>query len=471
MNTLEPDHYHPARLMIAGIGGDSGKTLATLGLITAWRRKGITIVPFKKGPDYIDPAWLSLASGVETHNLDTWMMGQTETVHAFTKYATDSGINVIEANRGLYDGEDAVGSHSSAVLAKLLGVPVVVVIPVTKVTRTVAAIVLGLKNLDPDVPIAGVILNRVGTDRQEKVIRRAIDDSTGLPVLGAMPRWRGGNLLPGRHLGLVTPDEHQQAEQAVNVVANIVTDSVDIDRLQNIACNVGSLPSIVKTNQTKIDTPDGAGLRIGYFTGSAFTFYYPENLEVLKATGAELLPVNPLDDDGLPDVDVLYIGGGFPETHAVYLSENESFRRAVAVATDNGLPVWAECGGLMFLSRRIIVQSQVYPMAGVLPVDVVMHKRPQGHGYQEVTVDRNNPFIPVGTVMRGHEFHYSQVTTDGDVETIFNIGRGSGIGGGRDGITIKNVLACYMHIHSSAVPMWCEWMITAGRNFAAKNYK
>ena len=142
---------HP-RLMIAGIGGDSGKTLATLGLIAVWRRKGVAIVPYKKGPDYIDPAWLTLASGVDTHNLDTWMMGQTETVRSFTKYATRNGINVIEANRGLYDGEDAAGSHSSAELAKLLGVPVAVVIPVTKVTRTVAAIVLGLQTLDPDVP-------------------------------------------------------------------------------------------------------------------------------------------------------------------------------------------------------------------------------------------------------------------------------------------------------------------------------
>ncbi len=464
LTTNSPDRPRVVRprIMVGGVGGDSGKTLVTLGLIDTWRNEGYKIASFKKGPDYIDTGWLKLASGTPARNLDTWMMGSDGVVRSFTNYGIADGINVIEGNRGLHDGEDAVGSHSTAIMAKLLKCPVVIVIPVTKVTRTVAAIALGVKMLDPDVQIAGIILNRVGTARQETIIRRAVEDEAGLPVVGAIYRSKR-DLLPGRHLGLVTPEEHDQAQMAVSAAGRLVRESVDWKHLAKLTRDVEVFqldPPCVQNGEQ----PNGRGLRIGYFAGSAFTFYYPENLEALEATGAELIKIDPLKDKRLPNLDVLYIGGGFPETHAVDLSGNESFRHSVAEQADKGLPIWAECGGLMFLSQHINYNGNSYPMAGALPITVSVSKRPQGHGYQAVIVDRENPFIPVGTLIRGHEFHYSQVDV-APVDTAFEVKRGVGIGNRRDGIIYKNIMASYLHIHATAFPKWCDGIISAGHSY------
>ncbi len=463
--------HHLPRLMIAGIGGDSGKTLVTIGLIDVWRREGYEIVPFKKGPDYIDAAWLTKAASVPAHNLDSWMMGYEEVVSSFTKFGISDGINVIEGNRGLHDGEDSAGSHSSGVMAKLLSCPVVPVIPVTKVTRTVAAFVLGVKMLDPDVQISGVILNRIGTNRQEKVIRRAVEDETGIPVLGAVYKSKA-DVLPGRHLGLVTPEEHQQAEQAIAIAGQMIRESVDWKRLAQVGQEAESPPLIPPCSaggEIKGGLlPNGFGLRIGYFTGSAFTFYYPENLDALKAAGVNLIKVDPIRDSKLPQLDVLYIGGGFPETHAFDLAGNESFRQSLRDAAGRGLPIWAECGGLMFLSKQLLYQGKNYPMAGVLPISVMLHKRPQGHGYQQVVVDRENPFLPVGTAIKGHEFHYSQLNNPVE-QTIFTVHRGTGVGSSRDGVLYKNVLASYLHVHATATPEWCEGVISAGHRYKSNS--
>lgn len=448
--------------MIAGIGGDSGKTLVMLGLASIWRLKGITVIPFKKGPDYIDPAWLSRATGNPTHNLDTWMMGPEKTLRSFTSYSEKDAINLIEANRGLHDGLDATGSHSSAVLAKLLKVPVVLVLPVTKVTRTAAAIVRGITQLDPEVQFAGVIINRVGGSRHEKVVTAAVEDITGLPVLGSIRRI-SGEILPERHLGLVTPQEHQTAERAIEAAANAVKNSVDTDRLLEFARSAQPLrqPS---TEPERVSI-GGLGVKIGYFDGSAFSFYYPENLEALRMRGAELIPIDPLSCGMLPDVDALYVGGGFPETHAGILSENTQFHRSLADAARNKLPIWAECGGMMYLAKRLIWKDRSYSMAGVLPVAIRMHDHPQGHGYQEVKVDQPNPFLRTGCELRGHEFHYSQVEEPGDVKTIMRVERGVGLGNGRDGMLVHNVLASYLHLHATATPEWTEGMIMAAESY------
>lgn len=448
--------------MIAGVGGDSGKTLVTLGLISTWRHKGIDIVPFKKGPDYIDPAWLACASGLDVHNLDTWMMGSEGVLRSFTTYMQLESINLIEGNRGLHDGEDVRGTHSSASLAKLLNTPVVVVLPVTKVTRTAAAFVLGLKLLDEDVKIAGVILNLVGGVRHKRIVTQAIEDETGIPVLGAIPRLKE-DPLPDRHLGLITPSEHCEAERSIETSGQLVSDNVDCDKLLDISRRVKPLKLSIRSD-ADIDKT-GRSLKIGYIFGSAFNFYYPENLDTIRRSGCDLVVIDPLRTKSLPELDALYIGGGFPETHATELTTNREFMNSVADAAQRGLPIWAECGGLMFLAEKLIWQGKEYKMAGVLPVDVVMHKRPQGHGYQEVEVDRENPFLEVGTIIRGHEFHYSQVETASIKSTIFDVKRGTGIGNKRDGFIINNVVASYLHIHSAATPEWGRGIIKAAMNY------
>ncbi len=436
----------------------------TLGLIQSWRHEGIPIRAFKKGPDFIDPAWLKLATGHPARNLDTWMMDAEKVTRSFTFHAIHDGINVMEANRGLHDGEDSRGTHSSAEMAKLLKCPVILVLPAIKVTRTLAAIALGMKMFDSDVNIAGVIVNQLATKRQRAVIERAIEDETGIPVLGMLPRLRN-DPLPGRHLGLVTPEEHHAAKSALETAGRLVGENSDLVRLKEVAYNV----EVLKGSSTDV-TPDitirsGEFLRIGYFKGSAFTFYYPENLEALEKSGAKLIEVDPFESPELPDLDALYIGGGFPETHAVGLTENVTFRLSVKKAADDGLPIYAECGGLMFLSKALITADGEFEMAGVFKEKIEIKRKPQGHGYQKVFVDHDNPFYPEGTVIRGHEFHYSRLVDEPSEETAFRVERGTGLGAHRDGLIYNNVLASYLHVHAIATPEWAEGIVNAAKEY------
>jgi cobyrinic acid a,c-diamide synthase len=444
--------------MLAGTGGDCGKTLVTLGLTAAFRRQDLAVAVFKKGPDYIDPAWLTLAAGRAARNLDTWMMGRDAVLRSFTQNAISRGINLIEGNRGVHDGEDQHGTHSSGELSVLLKTPVVLIVPVTKVTQTAAAIALGIKILDRSVEFAGIILNRVGTTRQESLIRAAVEESAALPVLGSIPQILE-ELLPTRHLGLVTPEEHDQAARAIAAAADLVEKSLDLRRLRHIADNADSIQPGAPDRSQDLAAPPG--LRIGYFRSPAFTFYYPENLEAIDRRGAVRIPVDPLTDPTLPELDGLYIGGGFPETHAASLADNAPLRASIASAVDRGLPVWAECGGLIFLCRNLHYKGNVYPLAGVLDADVVLDQKPAGHGYEEVLVDAPNPFITPGTILRGHEFHYSRIETIGRIDTSFRVNRGTGLGNGRDGLITRNVLATYLHVHALAAPRWAYWLLQA----------
>jgi cobyrinic acid a,c-diamide synthase len=454
------------RIMAAGTGGDCGKTMISLGLAAAWRREDIEVAPFKKGPDYIDAAWLSMAAGRSARNLDTWMMGSEGVLRAFAANAIPSGINLVEGNRGLHDGEDAGGTHSSAALAKLLGLPVVLILPITKMTRTAAAIALGMKLLDADLKIAGVLLNRIGTSRQEAIVRSAVEAETGLPVLGAIPQV-ANNPLPDRHMGLITPQEYAGAEAAIQAAADIIRSAVDIARLKRIAETAAQNPLAIpnRVEESCIVSELGRGLRIGYFRSAAFTFYYPDNLEAIERAGATTVAIDPLKDLELPSIDALYVGGGFPETHATQLAANTSFHRAIVAAAELGLPIWAECGGLMFLSRAIHWKECCYPMAGFLPVDVSLSAKPAGHGYEEVVTDQPNAFVKKGTRLRGHEFHYSQVMNVGKMETAFEVKRGTGLGNQRDGIIKNRVLASYIHLHSQAAPEFLSGLISAALCF------
>ncbi len=451
------------RLVVAGLSGDGGKTLVSLGLCRALADRGRVVQAFKKGPDYIDAAWLTAATGRPCRNLDPYLMEESAIGRAVTA-ADDADFFLVEGNRGLFDGVDAVGSHSTATLAKLLGAPVVLVINVTKMTRTAAALVLGSIHLDPELNLAGVILNRVGTGRQERVIRDAIETATGVPVVGAIPRLRGEDPLPSRHLGLVTAVEHPRRDDAIARAAAAVTEYVDLDKIEDLAA---------AAHEVRLGVADvmlgRSRVAIGYFSDESFSFYYPENLESLEAAGARLVAVSPSSDASLPELDGLYIGGGFPEVHAARLADNRSFAQSVKAQVDNGLPVYAECGGLMYLARELRVDDTVYPMAGVLDLVIEQTQRPQGHGYETLVVDRENPFHPIGTELKGHEFHYSKISTGGDLDqTVATVVRGTGAGGGRDGIVVGRVWASYLHVHASASPNWATGFLASAQRHAAE---
>jgi cobyrinic acid a,c-diamide synthase len=426
----------------------------------------MSVRAFKKGPDYIDTAWLTWASGAPSRNLDTYLMGLERAVSSFSCNAVHGGFNLIEGNRGLFDGVDARGSHSTAELAKALCAPVVLVVNATKVTRTVAALVLGCQTLDPHLWLAGVILNQVSGKRHESVARDAIESACGVPVLGAIPRAGSGTLLPARHLGLVTPTEHPDLEDLSANVLRLIFGRLDLDRLFEFADRAPRLAT-PRHSETAL-ARDTAPVRVGFIRDSAFTFYYPENLEALTAAGAELIPISSLSAVGLPEeLDALYIGGGFPETHARALAANTSLLASIRYAAREGMPVYAECGGLMLLSRGIVWRGDRYPMAGVLPFDVEVCASPQGHGYVDLLVDSPNPFFPQGLRMKGHEFHYSRILPgQAPPPTTCAVLRGSGCWAGRDGVTVGSVWAGYTHLHALATPEWARGFLQAARRFA-----
>jgi cobyrinic acid a,c-diamide synthase len=444
------------RLVVSGLSGDAGKTLLTIGLARAWRDRGIGVAPFKKGPDYIDAAWMGEATGRPGRNLDTFLMSAAAIGTSVCRVAP-SDIVLVEGNRGLHDGVDANGTHSTAELAKLLGAPVVIVVDATKATRTLAACVRGCAVIDPDLRIGAVVLNRVANARHARTIAAAFEALGGPPVVGVLPRF-SADPLPSRHLGLVTTAEHGGPDRAVAAAAQAVVDHVDMDALLDLA-----------RTAAPVTFPDGDGrevvrprqARIGVLRDEAFVFYYPENIEALMDAGAEVVDVSPLRASELPPVDALYIGGGFPETHASALARNTSFLASVRAAASSGVPIYAECGGLMFLSRELRVDGQAYPMAGVLDVSVEQTGRPQGHGYVEGLVDRSNPFFPVGTPLRGHEFHYSRLVEPAAVPSALRLDRGTGIGGGRDAFVVGSTWASYVHLHASGTPAWAAGLVAA----------
>jgi cobyrinic acid a,c-diamide synthase len=453
------------RVVVAGLSGESGKTLVSLALLLEAGRRNIPVRAFKKGPDYIDSAWLEWAAHRPARNLDTYLMGFGRAAESFANHAVRGGFNLVEGNRGLYDGADARGTHSTAELAKALQAPVVLVVNATKVTRTAAALVLGCQRLDPDVRIAGVVVNQVGGARHERILREAIESVCGIPVLGAVPRVTADVLLPARHLGLVTPSEHPHRDLLAQNLLDFVSGRLDFDRLLEVARRASPLAT---PPAPALDVPEGSGLTLGFLHDSAFSFYYPENLEALRAAQARLVPVSSLADAALPaGLDALYIGGGFPETHAQALSENAGFLASLREAARRGMPIYAECGGLMYLSRAVTWRGRRFPMAGVLSFEVEVCDAPQGHGYVELMVDRPNPFFAVGSRLRGHEFHYSKILSASQPPaTACAVLRGTGCWQGRDAVVAHNVWAGYTHLHALATPEWARAMVMAARSAA-----
>ena len=288
-------------------------------------------------------------------------------------------------------------------------------------------------------------------------MREAIESATGVPVVGAIPRLTGDDPLPGRHLGLLTAVEHPRRDEAIDRAAAAVAKTVDLRRITAIAAAAPVVQIDVAERR-----PGRARVTIGYLTDRAFSFYYPENLESLEAAGARLVAVSPSDDPSLPELDGLYIGGGFPEVHAARLADNRCFADSIGARVAAGMPVYAECGGLMYLARELRTDGSVYPMAGVLDLVVEQTPRPQGHGYESVVIDRDNPFFARGTELVGHEFHYSRIVGGADqTATVANVTRGTGFGDGRDGIAIGRVWASYLHLHASATPDWATGFLSA----------
>jgi cobyrinic acid a,c-diamide synthase len=454
---------HSPRLTVAGLAGSSGKTLVSLGLARALGERGLVVRTAKKGPDYIDAAWLRAASGADCVNLDTFLMPD-DAIGSGVWGLRGADLILVEGNRGLFDGVDPEGTHSTAELAKRLGSPVVLVVDTTKVTRTAAALVLGCREMDPELHLGGVVLNRVGTSRQESLVRRAIEQTTGVPVIGAIPRLRGDDPLPDRHLGLVTVAEHPRCEGAITRAATAVAEHVELDRVVALARDVAA----VELPLMRLDF-EQVRCRIGFFADEAFSFYYPENLECLSKHGAELVAVAPQRDRRLPAVDALYIGGGFPEVHAERLADNRELATDITKLVAAGLPVYAECGGLMYLARELVVDGSSYPMAGVLDLVVEQTTKPRGHGYVLATADRDNPFFETGVELRGHEFHYSHLVAGGDLDrTVLTVERGTGSGDGRDGIVKGRVWASYLHLHALATPRWAEGFLRLAAQHAAE---
>jgi cobyrinic acid a,c-diamide synthase len=453
-------------IVISALHGGAGKTILTLGIVAALRNLGKRIAAFKKGPDYIDAGWLALAAGRPCYNLDTFLL-EPETV--LTSFLSNTHppeeIAVIEGNRGLYDAIDTDGSTCTAELAKFLNLPVILCVDCTKTTRTMAAVVSGITAFDPDVNVCGVVLNRVAGARHENILRQSIAQYCTVPVLGAIPKLRKQR-FPERHMGLVPTPEHLWAKDAIAAAGEVAAKYLDLEAILAAARDVPEflLPKGfgVPTQPSRREVvPGQSGPKIGIIRDSAFQFYYPENLEALENTGAQLVFTSPLQEKVPPQVDGLYIGGGFPETHAAELAANETYRTNLKNWADQGMPIYAECGGLMYLGDELVLEETAYPMAGILPVTFGFSKKPQGHGYTQVRVVKDTPFYAAGTEIKGHEFHYSRVLkwVGTDDQLAFKMLRGNGITAGLDGACVHNVLATYTHIHALGTPGWAVSLV------------
>ncbi|HPM67097.1 MAG TPA: cobyrinate a,c-diamide synthase [Piscinibacter sp.] len=443
-------------LLVSAAHKSSGKTTVTLGLAAALALRGHLVQPFKKGPDYIDPMWLSLAAGRACVNLDPMLMAQDEIDTCFARHGADAGLRLVEGNKGLYDGLALDGSNSNAALAKQLGLPVLLVLDARGMTRGIAPLILGYQAFDRDIRIGGVILNRLGGSRHEAKLRAVIEHYTDVPVLGAVqndPRLE----LVERHLGLMPDREVDDALARVRAMGEVIAAQVDLPRILTLAATAttASPPAPERPRPPQRDR-----LRIGVARDKAFGFYYPDDLAALEADGATLVPLDTLNDSQLPPLDGLFIGGGFPELFMAELEANVSLRTQLHRAIADGLPVFAECGGLMYLARTLNWNGRSAQMVGAIPGDAVMHERPVGRGYVRLQETADFPWprdagAGDGALRLGHEFHHSSLENlDPSVRCAYRVQRGHGIGGGRDGVLVHNVLASYAHLRHTGGNDW-----------------
>lgn len=441
-------------LMIAAAHKSSGKTTLSIALSAALSARGLNVQPYKKGPDYIDPAWLSEAAGRPCINLDFNTMSASEIHDRFDDYAQDVDICLLESNKGLYDGISLDGSDSNAALAELLRIPVLLVIDCQGITRGIAPLLCGYQAFAENIDIIGVVLNKVGGSRHEAKLRAAVERYTDLPVLGAIHKDERLN-IDERHLGLVPSHEQYGARTKIRYIADQIEGQLDLDRMLELTARFRGERPRKHRSANNIEP----SVRVGIARDAAFGFYYSDDLDQLCASGAELIEFRPTQDTALPEVDALFIGGGFPETHLPALQRNTGLRRDIRRFVESGKPVYAECGGLMYLSRSIRWQDQKAEMVGALPLDITMHERPQGRGYVKLSETNRFPWPTLTTAHQrevcAHEFHYSQADyVDPSLEFAYLVKRGTGIDGKHDGVLFGNVLASYAHQRHTRQNPW-----------------
>lgn len=446
-------------LYISAAHKSSGKTTLSIGIARSLRDRGVSLQTFKKGPDYIDPLWLSSASGKSCYNLDFYTQTHTEIEALFARHMAANQVGMIEGNLGLYDGLDVEGSNSNAAMAALLDVPVVLVINTRGMTRGIAPLLLGYQAFDRHIDIAGVILNQVGGNRHQSKLVRVIEHYTDLKIFGAVQRDPALN-IDERHLGLIPSNEEDHAENLIQRLAETVRQSVDLDALLSIA-RPGKHIDTVQPQAPA--SKQYAGLRIGMPKDKAFGFYYPDDLERFHALGAELISFDALQDQHLPEVDGLFIGGGFPETVMRELEKNASLLYEISAFIESGGPVYAECGGLIYLSRSLTWGEKKCKMVGIIPADTVMHERPQGRGYVQLKETTFCPWVessnsPQDNIVNAHEFHHTSLEGLKAQEKAFayEVLRGTGIDGRHDGYVYKNLLASYTHRRGTGKHPWVD---------------
>ena len=478
-------HMFPPALVVAGTKSGCGKTSVALGLMRALTRRGLAVAAFKAGPDFIDPGHHALATGRASHNLDDWMCGEAGVRETFARYAAGADVAVIEGVMGLFDGISATDeAGSTARLAKLLGLPVLLVVDAASMARSAAAMALGYVRFDPDLTFCGILLNNAGSPSHAALLAESLAAALPeVPVWGVLPR-QGDITAPSRHLGLVTAEDSIDAAKRLDALADWLEAAIDLP------ARLAALPSPTPPHHPHLPHPGGPGGMIppggvqgqrpcrespegaapllapgGHFPprpcilaiarDQAFCFYYGENLRRLEAAGLELAPFSPLADAALPPgVDGLYLGGGYPEVHAAALSGNAAMRRAVREFCRSGRPVYAECGGFMYLMESLAdLDGRQWPMAGVFALQAAMGGRFAALGYREVTTRAATLLGPAGTVLRGHEFHYSRlIRVPAGIPAVYGLTGRKGVIDAPEGFVAGGTLGSYMHLHFGSNP-------------------
>ncbi len=472
------------RFLISAAHKSSGKTTISVGLTAALRQRGLVVQTFKKGPDYIDPLWLSAAAGRPCRNLDAYLSPPEELTEHFLTHGQDADVSLVEGNKGLFDGVDVDGSNSNAALAQLLDLPVILVLDARGITRGIAPLILGYQAFERNIRIVGVVLNRLGGTRHESKLRAVIEHYTDVAVVGALQE-DDTLMIPERHLGLVPANESKLAELHLYKLAEAVSAGVDLDRLlvlTKLESPIPGKPGIMKRQASGAATGEFQGnsnetsmarvkratadvradqVRIAIAQDAAFGFYYADDLDAFAQSGALLVPFDTLRDQALPEADGLFIGGGFPECFLDVLSANSALRADIHRAIAAGLPTYAECGGLMYLARSISWQGVSRPMVGSIDGEIQMQARPVGRGYVQITTTPTHPWLPEQQTFAAHEFHYSALTAlPTGAKFAYKMGRGHGLDGASDGLVQNRLLASYSHLrHTEA----CPWV----RHFVA----
>ncbi len=468
------------RILIAGDRSSAGKTTISIGIMSVLRDMGYEVQPFKVGLDFIDPSYHTEVTGRYSRNLDGYLMPEPAIREVFSHAVEGADIAVIEGVRGLFEGLEATSDiGSTAQIAKLLKCPVILVINARSITRSTAALVSGYKSFDPEVNIVGVILNNIGSGRHGEKARTAIETYTDTPVIGEIPRTEEMKISM-RHLGLIPALEGRRRlddfDECLGGIKNIIKEGVDIDALISLAKSTEPLER-PEMNIFKAQSPENRP-KIGVALDEAFNFYYRDNLELLELAGAELVYFSPVNDGSLPEVDGLYIGGGYPELFARELEDNVSMRESIEQASSGGLPIYAECGGLMYLTQEITtnvsgsgnyhmaeMEGGTFAMVGAIPGRTLMgHKRVVSYNIGSFVKD--NVIGRAGASFIGHEFHHSEIL-DLPEDTTFAIKleRGVGIKGELDGILVKNTMAAYAHLHAASYTDFARSFV----DFCSKN--